>query len=96
MSSIMKISKKMNKRSFLKNSAILTIGGTLATSFPIGFKVAGSTGGMSKMEDERDACFVLVSRGQEEVHLFGTETYRKAEMGPSRFIFEMGDCIEMG
>jgi len=54
------------------------------------------TGGMSKMEDERDAAFVLVSRGKEEVHLFGTETYRKAEMGPSRFIFEMGDCIEMG
>jgi len=42
----------MNKRSFLKNSAILTIGGTLATSFPVGFKVAGSTGGMSKKTTE--------------------------------------------
>ena len=48
------------------------------------------TGGMGRIEDERDIAFVLVSRAQEEVHLSAPESYHKCSMGPSRFIYEMG------
>ena len=47
-------------------------------------------GGMSRMEDERDICYVLVSRAQKECHLSGCEKYRNAMMYPSRFVREMG------
>lgn len=48
------------------------------------------TGGMGRVEDERCCAFVLVSRAESECHLSGCATYRKARMGPSRFIEELG------
>jgi superfamily I DNA/RNA helicase len=48
------------------------------------------TGGMGRIEDERDIAFVLISRAQEEVHLSGPATYHKCSFGPSRFIHELG------
>jgi len=47
-------------------------------------------GGMGRIEDERDICYVLVSRAQDEVHLTGCQHYRTYQMWPSRFIQEMG------
>ena len=43
----------------------------------------------SRMEDERDIMYVLVSRAQEECHLTGCQVYRDGIMKPSRFIHEM-------
>ena len=42
----------MNKRSFLKKSAILTAGSTLATFIPVGLKAEGIYDGMDKREGE--------------------------------------------
>lgn len=47
-------------------------------------------GGRGRVEDERCACFVLCTRAKEEVILSGVLRYRKAEMWPSRFLYEMG------
>lgn len=47
-------------------------------------------GGKGRIEDERDICFVLVSRAQDECHLTGCSRYRGATMHPSRFIYELG------
>ena len=48
------------------------------------------TGGKGRVADDRCVAFVLVSRAQDTCHLSGVETYRKNQMGPSRFILEMG------
>lgn len=48
------------------------------------------TGGMGRIEDERDIAYVLISRAQEECHLTGCATYRKARLHASRFVQEMG------
>ena len=42
------------------------------------------------MEDERCCCFVLCTRAKDRVYLSGVRQYRKAVMGPSRFVREMG------
>lgn len=46
-------------------------------------------GGMGRIEDERDVCYVGVSRAMEEVHLTGCSKYRTYTMYPSRFVYEM-------
>lgn len=46
--------------------------------------------GRGRVEDERCIGYVLVSRAKEEVHLSGVYNYRKMQLGPSRFIAEMG------
>jgi len=48
------------------------------------------TGGMGRIEDERDIVFVLVSRAKTECHLSGVQAYRKAKLHASRFVSEMG------
>ena len=48
------------------------------------------TGGKGRIADDRCCAFVLVSRAQHLCHLSGVELYRKAKMGQSRFISEMG------
>jgi len=48
------------------------------------------TGGMGRVEDERDIMYVGISRAQEEVYLTGCSHYRTYTMWPSRFIEEMG------
>lgn len=47
-------------------------------------------GGRGSVADERCCAFVLVTRAKEEVILSGVLRYRKAEMWPSRFLYEMG------
>ena len=46
-------------------------------------------GGMSRIEDERCICFVLVSRAKSKVYLSGVRNYRESIMEKSRFIEEM-------
>ena len=54
-------------------------------------------GSQGRVEDERCAAYVLASRAKLELHLSGCATYRKAMMGPSRFIKEMGfEFVESG
>jgi superfamily I DNA/RNA helicase len=53
------------------------------------------TGGMGRVEDERDVCFVLCSRAKEQVHLSGVKYYRNDILRPSRFVRELGlDIIQ--
>lgn len=47
-------------------------------------------GPMSPIEDERCIAFVCVSRAIERCYLSGIENYRTYNMGPSRFVEEMG------
>ena len=47
-------------------------------------------GGQGRIEDERDVCYVLVSRAAEAVYLSGCAKYRNWTLQPSRFIYEMG------
>lgn len=47
------------------------------------------SGGKGRVEDERCVAFVLASRAKDEVHLSGVRQYGKAQLGPSRFIWEM-------
>lgn len=47
-------------------------------------------GHQNPIEDERCIFFVLISRAKEEVHLSYPTRYRDAQLGPSRFISEMG------
>jgi DNA helicase-2/ATP-dependent DNA helicase PcrA len=53
------------------------------------------TGGQSRMEDERDIAFVLVSRAKELVYLSTPEIYHNQGLYPSRFVHEMG-LLERG
>jgi DNA helicase-2/ATP-dependent DNA helicase PcrA len=46
--------------------------------------------GKGRVEDERCAFFVLISRPKEELHLSSISSYRNAEMRPSRFLAEAG------
>lgn len=62
---------------------------TFSLSLPPNFGVL-SAGGMSPIEDERCIGFVLVSRAIERCYLSGIESYRSYNLGPSRFIGEMG------
>lgn len=47
-------------------------------------------GGMALLEDERDICFVLISRAKQEVHLSSMRFYRGNNMFISQFIGELG------
>ncbi len=47
-------------------------------------------GGMGRVEDERCAAYVLVSRAKERVFLSGCGTYKKSTFRSSRFIEELG------
>lgn len=48
------------------------------------------TSGRGRIADERCILFVGVSRARNVCYLSGVESYRKSQMGPSRFISEMG------
>lgn len=47
-------------------------------------------GGMGRVEDERCAAYVLVSRAKERVFLSGCGVYKKSQFRASRFIKELG------
>jgi superfamily I DNA/RNA helicase len=48
------------------------------------------TGSQSSIEDERCIAFVCVSRARDRVFLSGCQQYREWQLGPSRFVKELG------